>query len=318
MANPPTVRSYAGGHFQLSIDGHESTAFVKSIDGGWQRAQVIDDPHGAHSDRVKHMGTVEIEPISVELGLSGAGGLLAWMQGSWNREWNRRNGEILHANFDLIETYQHEFFDALITEATLPACDASSKDSGFVKVKFQPERIKTRKLADNEAGGGRRVAGFQGPTVKQKMWTSSAFRFVIDGIDEMQFTSKIESFTIKQGIKKMYIGADRFPQIEPTNITFPNITGTIGLQHARGLMKWHQDYIQKGIQDVPQRKSGRLEYLSPDRSSVLFSVNMHELGISYVGVESSTANSENIKRVKFELFCPRMEMDGPNAKGFEA
>jgi hypothetical protein len=311
-------RSYAGGHFELTIDGHEATAFVKSVDGGWQRAQVIDDPHGAHSDRVKHMGTVEIEPIAIELGLTGAGGVLAWIQGSWNRQWGRRNGEVTHANFNLLQTFRHEFFDALITETTFPTCDASSKDSGFVKFKFLPERVKSKQLTTDSEGKGNEVKGVIGKDVKQKMWTASAFRFMIDGIDEMVYTNKIESFTIKQGVKKMYIGADRFPQIEPTGIQFPNITGLIGLQHAGNLMKWHQQYIQSGEQDVPQRKSGRLEFLSPDRKSVLFAVHLHDMGLAYCAIENTTANSDSIKRVKFELFCPRMELDGPGALGFES
>jgi len=313
-----TNRSYAAGHFELSIDGHQSTAFVKSVDGGWARAQVIDDPIGAHSDRVKHMGTIEIEPISIEFGLTGASDVLQWIQGSWNRQWGRRSGEIIHANVDLLETFRHEFSEALITETTFPVLDASSKDSGFVKFKFLPEVVKTKKLTNNEsASNGPRVAGKIGPQVKQKMWLSSAFRFSIDGIDEMQYVNKIESFTIKQSVKKMYIGASRYPQIEPTGIQFPNIVGTIGLQNASKLLEWHDQYVGVGAQDVPARKSGRIEFLTPDRKQVIFTINLHDMGIAYAGVESATANSDQIKRVKFELFCPRMEMDGPGSLGFE-
>lgn len=313
-----TNRSFPAGQFALTIDGHQSTAYVKSIDGGFARAQIADDPAGGDVKRVKHIATVEVEPISVEIGMTGAGEVLSWIQGSWNKQWSRRNGEITHANFDLYETYQHEFFDALITEASFPALDATSKDGGFLKFKFQPETIKTKRMPGGEAGaGGSKVQGRVGPQVRQKLWSPSAFRFVLHGVDEMDKVSKIESFTITQTVKKLYTGADRFPQIEPTGIKFPNITGTIPLQFARTLLEWHQEYIRSGTKDRPSQKSGAIEFLSTDRKSILFSINLCEVGISYAGIESSSAGSDQIKRVKFELFVHRMELDVPGATGFE-
>src|SRR5262249_60763306 len=100
--------------------------------------------------------------------------------------------------------------------------------------------------------------------MKQKMWLASSFRFVIDGLDDMQYANKIESFTIKQNVKKMWTGAERFPQIEPTKIEFPNISGTISLQYADQLLKWYDDTIVKGMKDPRGQKSGGLPIPSPD------------------------------------------------------
>ena len=36
-------RSFTSGHFELQIDGHASTAYLKQVDGGWVRASVIDE-----------------------------------------------------------------------------------------------------------------------------------------------------------------------------------------------------------------------------------------------------------------------------------
>ena len=313
-----TNRSFPAGQFGLTIDGHQSTAYVKSIDGGFARAQIVDDPSGGDVKRVKHVATVEVDPISVEIGMTGAGEVLSWIQGSWNKQWSRRNGEITHANFDLFETYRHEFFDALITEACFPALDATSKDGGFLKFKFQPETIKTKRMPGGEgAPGGSKVQARIGTQVRQKLWSPSAFRFTMHGLDEMERVSKIESFTITQTVKKLYTGADRFPQIEPTGIKFPNITGTIPLQFASSLLDWHQEYIGTGSKDHPSQKSGAIQFLSTDRKSTLFSINLCEVGILYAGIEPSTSGADQIKRVKFELFVHRMELDVPSATGFE-
>jgi tail tube protein gp19 len=314
-----TARSYSSGQFELTIDGHQSTAYIKSVEGGFVRATVADDPTGGNERRVKHIATVEVDPISVEVGLTGAGDVLSWIQGSWNRQWSRRNGEISHANFDLRETYRHEFFDALMTDVTFPALDATSKDGGFLKFKFQPETIKINNKNGSEegTGSGARIRARVGQQVKQKLWSPSAFRFRLDGLDEMAHVNKLESFTITQTIKKLYTGADRFPQIEPTGIKFPNLTGTIPLQHARGLMQWHQEYIHTGSQDKPSQRTGAIDFLSTDRKSTLFSIGLFEIGILFAGVESATAGSDQLKRVKFELFVHRMELDVPGASGFE-
>jgi hypothetical protein len=310
---PPTSRqSYTAGHFELAIDGHKSTAFLKSVDGGWSKASVVDEPVGSSNNRVKHVSTVEIDPISIELGMANANDVLQWIQGSWNRQWDRRSGVITHANFDLNETYEHEFYDALVAETTIPLLDGASKDSGYIKCKIQPERVLTKKLP-----GVKRAIAPIGLKTKQKLWTTSAFRFNLDTIDEMAYTNKIESFTITQSIKKMFTGQDRFPQIEPTGIKFPNLTGTISLAYADKLLKWHDDYVNKGKKDHGAQKSGSIEFLTPDRKQTLFQINLFEVGISAVSIQQATANQDQIKRVKFELFVHRMELDGAGSLGFE-
>jgi hypothetical protein len=300
-------KSYTAGHFELQIDGHKTTTFLKSVDGGWAKANAVDDPMGGNSGRVKHLTTVEIEPISLEFGLSGSTHILEWIQGSWNRKWARRNGQISHADFNLKQTFEHWFYDALITETTFPALDGASKEGGYLKCKIQPERVVTKSAAGPSIGGDHNL--------KQKMWTPSSFRFTLDQIDDMQYANKIESFTIKQGVKKLYTGADRFPLVEPTKIEFPNITGTISLAYADKLLKWQRDYIQSGKKDPNAQMSGSIEFLSPDRASTIFRINLFEVGLLSASIQQATANADQIKRVKFEMFVGSMKLDGPGSLG---
>ncbi|HEU4731948.1 MAG TPA: hypothetical protein VFT22_28830, partial [Kofleriaceae bacterium] len=188
--------------------------------------------------------------------------------------------------------------------------DGASKEGGYIKCKIQPERVVTKKLP----GTGQRIDG--NLSAKQKLWTPAAFRFNIDGIDDMRFTNKLESFTIKQGIKKLYTGATRFPQLEPTNIQFPNLTGTISLQYADKLLQWHHDYVESGKQDPRAQRTGSIEFLSPDRKQTIFRINLYEVGLHFAAIEASTAQAEQIKRVKFEMYVHRMEIDGSGRLGF--
>jgi hypothetical protein len=299
---PATKVPYTAGHFHLAIDGHATTAYLKSIDGGHVRAALIDEPIGPENLHVKHTSTVEIEPISVEFGISGAGDILKWIQASWKKDWSRRNGEITHANFDLKSTYSHQFLNALITETTFPALDGASREAAYMKMKFLPEVVITTKQSGPPLPPG-------GAT-NQKTWIPSAFRLTLDGMDELQYTNKIESFTIKQGVKKLYTGQERFPQIEPTKIEFPNLVGTIALEYADKLLEWGNTYIRKGQRDTSAQKTGQLEFLSPDRKTTLFRINLYEVGLHNLQVMQSTANSDQIKRAKYELYVGYMELDG--------
>lgn len=308
----PTTRSFTAGHFQLAIDGHKHTTYLKSFDGGWTKANVVDDPIGGQIGRIKHLSTVEIEPMSIELGMAGSTPVLEWIQQSWNRKFGRRSGQVTHADFNLKETFEHHFYDALLSEVTFPALDGAAKEPAYLKCKVVPETVVTK-----SATSGKEVAGDF--TTKQKMWIPSAFRFTIDQFDGMEYTNKIESFTIKQGVKKMYVGKQRYAQLEPTNLQFPNITGTISLAHAGPLLKWHNEYVVKEAanKDYVGQLSGSLDFLTPDRATTIFSIELSQVGLLNASVVSATANTDQIKRVKFEMFVGSMKLDGGGALGLE-
>jgi len=291
-------RAYTSGHFQLAIDGHVTSAYLKTVEGGYVRTNVVDEPIGPEVNRIKHTAVAEIEPFTCDCGISGLGDVLRWIQSSWRKKFNRRSGQITHADFNLKSTFEHEFYDALIQETTFPALDGSAREAAFMKIKFLPENVVVRKMNNGAA-----VQANIG--TKQKLWTPSAFRFSIDGIDEMKYVNKVDSFTIKQGVKKLWVGQERLPQIEPTKLEFPNITGTIALEFADKLLEWYQKAVVEGSQ-----KSGAIEFLDPTRTKTLFAVNLYEVGIQHLQVIGSTANQDTIKRVKFELFCGRMDLDG--------
>ena len=140
-------KSFTSGHFELLIDGHKSTAYLKSVDGGHVVANTIDEPIGTHNQRIKSISTLDVEPFTLDFGISGARDVLKWIQSSWDKKYTRRNGMITHANFDLQATYEHEFYQALLTETTFPALDGAAKDTAYLKVKIQPERVSERKIA---------------------------------------------------------------------------------------------------------------------------------------------------------------------------
>lgn len=306
--NNQLKKAFTTGHFHLTLDGAQLNGYLKAIEGGFVKSAVVDQAIGSHLHRVKHTSTVEVEPYTLELGFAGARPILKWIEDSWRMEASRRGGVVAHADFDHTVLFEHEFSHALITETTFPALDGASKEAAYLKVKIQPENVRSRRVPPYK------LDPFIGQ--KQKMWAQSHYRLTLDGFEELAFANKIESFTIKQGVKKLHIGEQRFPHIEPTNVQFPNITGTIGLVYADRLLKWYDKYVCQGQVDPAAQTSGSLEYLSPDLKTVLLRVNLFEVGLSTLQMLPSGANGDSIKRVKFELFVGRMELDA-SAPGLE-
>ena len=297
---PLGSKSYSAGHFLFKIDeGGEGAAYVKSVSGGMVKGAVLEDQAGPSSTQFKHLGAVEIDPIQIEIGMALSKPLLEWIRGSWRRQFSRRNGSIIHADFNFKCKHEQWFEDALITETKFPTLDGSAKEPAYLGVTLHPERVKDVK------GDGSSVQGNHGQ--HQKLWQPSNFRLDITGID-CRYVNKIDSFAVTQKVKPLYTGSQRFPELEPTGIDFSNIIVYLAAEHAGDFMNWYQEFIVRGDKDTKQERDGFLEFLGPDSETVLFTVNLNRLGIHRLSIEKSEANTEQIKRVKVELYLESMDL----------
>lgn len=306
MANSP---NYTAGHFELQIDGHPTTAYLRSVDGGSIKASGVEGGFGSDLYQVKNAGAVEIEPMTIDIGMSGASGVLKWIQDSWRKTYSTRNGQITHADFNLEATYEHQFYDAQILETSFPTLDGSSKEAAYMKVKFLPAAVESQP-ADGFTIGGRMPA-------KQKTWLPSCFRLSIDGVDGMQYVNHIDGFTIRQEVKKFYVGTERFPQLIPSSLKFPKLSCTIGAAFAHDILKWHHTVNAKGEHEEQAQTTGCLEFLAPDKSQVLFRLNLYEVRIVDCKFVQANANADQIKRVKFELLVGAMDLDADGSLGLD-
>jgi hypothetical protein len=292
---PP--RSFVARHFALELDG-SPCGFLRSAEGGGVKADVVAQQVGGMALRSKHIGLPQPEAFSVSVGMSMSKTFWTWLEDSWNGNITRRDGAVQTCDRDLNIVHEQTFLQALVTETGFPACDGSSKEPGYITVKFMPE------LTRHKATGSGKPKGIF--SQQQKLWSPANFRLQLEGLDCSR-VNKIEAFTIKQNTKRLEIGPKREYELEPTSLEFPNLTVTTSMATAKTWFDWHDDFLIKGNNSADKEKSGSLTFLSPKGEELLM-IELKGLGISNLSVDKGDSGTDSIKRVKCELYVEEMNL----------
>ena len=214
----------------------------------------------------------------------------------------KKNGAVLMLDFDFKERSRMTFQQALITEIIFPALDGASKDAAKMTIKIAPES--TRLM-----GSAPSATGIAKPDLsKTKAWHTSNFRLRIQGLeDACTRINKIESLVVKQLIQNVS-SAEKRTQLLPGPLEFSNLVITLPEADAGPIYAWYDDFVIKGNQGDAKERQGVLELLDPTLKEVLLTVTLHHLGIFNFAPEKMEAGSENIRRVKVEMYCEAIQL----------
>lgn len=293
--SPIQGRSYVSGHFGLELDGVQA-GFLKSVDGGGATADVItEQPSGTERFSHKHLGNVKYEEFSMQFGFSMTKAVYDWIAASWTSSYVRKNGAVVAADFKSDIKSKRQFFNALITETGIPACDGSSKEAGYLTLNFAPEYTSDVKASGTLSAGK-----------QQKLWLPANFKLEIDGLDCTK-VNKVDAFTVKQTIVTGQIGDERDYQKEPGKIEFPNLAITFAEVSAQSWIDWHKSFVMQGNNGAEQEKNGRLLFLSSNLQEQLLEIKFFNLGIFKLDAEAGEPNADAPARMTAELYCERME-----------
>jgi hypothetical protein len=298
---PEATSSHAGGNFLLELNGVKC-GFVKSVDGGAIRAQVIAEP-GSSYYRKKHIGPLHYEELVLESGFAMHKSVYDWIAASWQSNLQRKDGAIVAADFNFEAKSKREFFSALISEVTIPACDGASKDPAFLSLRLAPEYIRIKQVDGKVSAEAGKAA--------QSMWVPSNFRLEISGLDCSKVT-KVDSFTVKQRPKRDRAGEPGENPFAPGTIDFPDLRITVPENAAETWQHWFEDFVIDGNCTETHEKTGSLVFLSTNREKELASVSFFNLGIFRLAPEKPQPGAGQIRRIIAELYCERMEFNYGN------
>lgn len=293
-------RAFGAGKYAIELDG-VFAGWLFSAEGGHATSDVVVEKVGEDHIQKKHLAGVKYEDISVTCGTGMSKGFYEWIKASFDLKPERKNGAIVAADFNFQEHSRISFFNALISEIGLPALDAASKDAAKMTLKFSPEYTRL------SFGGGGTV---QGQTPVKKKWLTSNFKIEIEGVDASR-VNKIEALVIKQNVVENAVGEQRDIQQEPTSLEVPNLVITFPESHAMEFYQWHEDFVIKGNNSDDKEKTGTLSFLTPNLQETLFTINFSHLGVFKVAPEKVESGSENIRRVKAEMYCEEIKFDFP-------
>lgn len=304
MSNPGNPnRAYVSSRFQLEVDGHTNVGFLKSVDGGGIKADIVTWNIGATTDQWRYSTKPKYEDITVQLGLGMSRTMYEWISKFFTREIVRKDGAIVSADFNFKEQSRRDFKQAIITEMTFPALDGADKNPGYLTIKLSPEKISYA-----TATGGK-VLDKGNQRIEQKTWKPSNFEVSI-GKGELKCgrITKVESFTIKQTMLDNKTGASREFQRVPGRIEWPNITVYVPEVDVQGWIDWHDDEVIKGKGKETQ-KQGWISLKAPDLQKELLHINLSNVGIASISAEKAEAGAEQLRKWKIELHVDQMSCE---------
>lgn len=277
-------RSYTAGHFALELDGVSCGKFV-GLDGGQQRLAVAQDGLGPDYYTKKHIAGVKYEDFTMQIGSGMSKSFYNWMKDSFDKGAIRKNGSVVSADFNYNEKRRSQASAMFITEVTIPALDASSKDPAYLAVKLAVERITV--LPSSGAPVQAR---------KQKAWLPANFVFEIDGMDTSRVAS-IDSFTWKCSI-----APDGSPVFDVSDIAleFP----------VSSLSSW-QEWFRSLASGADDERDGALTIVGAENGAVI-TFPLHNLGLFslYKATQGKTGKTKLARegRMRAEMYCERMRV----------
>jgi phage tail-like protein len=292
----PDNRSFAAGSFALELDGAK-IGFARSFRGGGAVAEVITEKLGPDRIARKHIGPPRYEDIEVQVGFGLKNELYGWIAASWEQKYARKDGAVVVADATGKALSRLEFFQALVTEVTVPKLDGASKDPAFLTVKLSPELVRTKK-------GDGKATGTIGKN-EQKLFLPSNFRVTIDGLDCTKIAT-VDALTVKQHAATDDIGDARDMEREPAVTEFPNLKIALAANGADSWRTWFSDFVINGKNGQENEKSGKIELLSPNRQTVLATITLLGLGIYRLDDDWTGEAADKVRRVHAELYCEQM------------
>jgi phage tail-like protein len=297
-ANLPP-RAYSAAHFGLELDNVKKTVgFFRSIEGGGVTAEVISYQMGENYDVWRQLGKPKYEDIKLQTGMSMSQSFYFWIANFFKGVVQRKNGAIVAADFMYVEQARREFFDAQITELTIPKLDGADKNAAYMSVTLSPERVVFKP-------GTKKKLQYEVMWSAQQLWSACNFIFTIDGFDKHLIrATKVDSFTIKQKPIECHMGEHRSPIKVPGRIEWPNVSFYVPEVDTAPIIKEYMEQSALGAYAGPGHQA--VLTVLDNAGGELFTVNMTNCHIKAVTPDKGDATTEEIKQVKFEMAVESM------------
>jgi hypothetical protein len=259
-------------------------------------AEVIQENRGEESPVKKSLGAIVYDDFVFETGLNNK--LIEIIKRAWKGDNAKLNGSFVTTDDRLNSTYEDIFLDSLLTETTISECDGASKEGASFGFKIKPALTHTQK------GDGRQLSIPKNQLQKSTLLKSN-FRFELGKLPCSRIV-KIDAFTVTTKLNSESKGANRYVEMTPTAVEFPNLHLTISSVDLQAWLDWHKQCVIDGKNNPANEHDGRLVFLDRNLKDEIFSINLKGVGIFSLKRKLETADKLTTFRVG--LYCETMEI----------
>ena len=274
------------------------TALVRGLLGGGQTADVQTHIDGSDFFAHKQLAAARPEDISIQVGSTIPSGLFDWIAASWGSKPPARDGALLRCDSTYIVRRETPFRGAFVAETSFPAFDASSKEQGRLTIRLVP------RTTGPETSPGTKLQVSIGKGTS-KVWLTSNFRLLIDGIDCTK-VARIEPFSIRRQIEVAQSQGPR--SLIAGAVDFPSLRITVSLSAADSWFDWHKTFVIDGKNADLFEKSGSISLLAPDWSTELARIELHGVGIYRLSADPPELGAPALPRLTADVYCEHMAL----------
>lgn len=298
--------TYTTSNVALELDGN-FVGFLTSVEGGNAYAEILADPAGPDLIQRKRPGPVRFEDLIIEIPLDRyVKPLNDWITATLTANSIQHDGAILFTDFNFVEVKRLEFFNATLTEVTLPAADATDgKRQALLTLRITPQ---TTRLT---GGSGKKLSSLG---LKSKAVLAGNFRFNVQNLEQAcKRITKVSPISAKRVLIGAPVGQEKFRQPSSAGILdCSKVSITLPETDAGPFYKWFDDTVVKGRPDMGRpddERGGLLEWLDPTLKTVLVSAQLGGLGIVRYAPEKAGAGAESRgPLVQIEMYCETMNI----------
>lgn len=294
VTTPGSVRAYSAGEAALEVDGMRIP--LLSAEGGNAFAEYALDPPGPDLIQRKHITNVKFEDIVIQVPVGAAKGLASWIGATLGKGPQAKSGAIVYSDLQFNETKRLEFVNTVLTDITLPACDAATRDQAALTLRLSPE---SARLSGPKGNGSK-------PTVKGRtaMATTNAFRLNIQGLENAcRSIMKVSALSARRPVVPDAAVRQATKQFAALECSMLNIT--LAERDAGPFFSWFGEVTQQGN---AAERPGRLEFLATDGATVVAVADVGNLGIVRYAPTAFASAAESVQSVLVEMYCETLSL----------
>lgn len=271
---------------------------LSSVSGGGMRADVANTARGTDRTSKAAAGRVRYDPTTIQV-TGDYKPLLKWASDTWTGQAALRACSIALIDATGKVAGERMFTDALLTELSIPALDAASKEPVALKAAFV---CANAELIAAKPGSGKTAAPAAGKGGKLPI--SSNFKVTMDGLDATR-VARVDPIVIKTPAIETTSGASRTISHQPGAVDFGVVRLAIAESGATPWIEWFNESAKQG-KNI--RKNGSITLLTADLKTELLSIALTDVMIVGVTPRAFGPGAAGEGQVLIDLKPGRIEL----------